>query len=199
MPMEEKILLNYNLLKLKSSLIYISLFIFSISLIGCLTVETKEYSFKLKDGNKGSGKINFINIMRTEDSLNTIEAEYQDLVSSYLNGSKPEDEMLGVKNVKKRLFEEDNQLCGEMTFDFDDITQLKFYNYKNKVWTYALMNNNIFGGNESYFSSNGTFGGENMSVIFWEGDVTEFKFKTTVSQNDKKNESLLGEWKKNNK
>lgn len=184
---------------MKRSLIYIFLFVFSISLIGCLTVETKEYSYKLKDGNKGSGKIKYINIMHTNDSATTIEAEYQDLVSNYLNGNKPEDEMLGVKNVKKRLFEEDNQLCGEITFDFDDITTLKFFNYKGKVWAFAFAGASIFGGNESYFSSNGTYGGEHTPVIFWDAGEKELKFKTTVSQNDKKNESLLDQWKKNNK
>ncbi len=182
---------------MKRSIIYIFLFVFSVSLIGCLTVETKEYSYKLKDGNKGSGKIKYINIMRTQDSNATIETDYQEFAANYLNGNKPEDEMLGVKNVKKRLFEEDNHLCGEITFDFDDITALKFFSYKGKVWTFALTGNSIFGGNESYFSSNGTFGGENMAVIFWDGSEKEFNFKTTVSQNDKKNESLLEQWKKN--
>lgn len=182
---------------MKRSIIYLFLFIFSVSLIGCLTVETKEYSYKLKDGNKGSGKIKYINIMRTVDSATTMETEYRELIDSYLNGNKPEDEMLGVKNVKKRLFEEDNHLCGEITFDFDDITSLKFYNYKGKIWTFALTGNSIFGGNESYFSSNGTFGGENMPVIFWDNGENELNFKTTVSQNDKKNESFLEIWKKN--
>lgn len=175
------------------------LFILAVSFAGCLTMESKEYSFKLKDGNKGSGSIKYINIMHTMDSASTPETEYEDLVTNYLNGSKPEDEMLGVKNVKKRLFEEDNQLCGEITFDFDDITSLKFFNYKNKVWSYSLGGgNSIFGGSETFFSSNGTHGGENMNVIFWDGDEKEFTFKTTVSQNDKKNESLLDIWKKKN-
>ncbi len=181
---------------MKKSLIYLFLFFISVSLIGCLTVETKEYSYKLKDGKQGSGKIKYINIMRTDDSATTIEAEYENLVNNYLKGNKPEDEMPGVKNVKKRLFEEDNHLCGEIIFDFDDIATLKFYSYNGKVWTYALTTGSIFGGSESFFSSNGTYGGETMPVIFWDGNDKEFKFKTTVSQNDKKNESLLEIWKK---
>ncbi len=181
---------------MKRSLIYIFLFVMSISMIGCLTVETKEYSFKLKDGKSGSGKIKYINIMHTMDSASTVEAEYEDLMTNYLNGKKPEDEMPGVKNVKKRLFEEDNQLCGEITFDFDDITALKFYNYKQKVWAYSLAGGSLFGGSEAFFSSNGTFGGESMNVVFWDGSENEFKLKTTVASNDKKNESLLDIWKK---
>ncbi|MCC6866096.1 MAG: hypothetical protein IT280_08040 [Ignavibacteria bacterium] len=183
---------------MKKPLIYLFLFCFSLSFVGCLTMESKEYSFKLKDGKKGSGKIKYINIMHTMDSASTPEKEYDDLISNYLNGNKPEDEMLGVKNVKKRLFEEDNQLCGEITFDFDDISALKFFNFNNKVWCYSLGSANIFGTTETFFTSNGTFGGENMNVIFWDGNEKEFKFKTSISQNDKKNESLLDVWKKKN-
>lgn len=169
----------------------------SLNIAGCLTVETKEFSYSLKSGNSGSGKIKYINIMRTDDSSTTTEADYEELINSYLKGNKPEDEMPGIKNVKKRLFEEDNQLCGEMTFDFDDITALKFFNYNSKVWAYSLSGNSmgLFGGNESYFSSNGTFGGENMPVIFWDAKDKEFEFKTTVSQNDKKNIGLIGMWR----
>lgn len=181
---------------MKRTLFYSVLFTVIISFAGCLTMESKEYSFKLDKGNSGSGKIKYINIMHTMDSAITPEAEYEDLVNNYLNGNKPEDEMLGVKNVKKRLFEEDNQLCGEITFDFDDITTLKFFNYEGKVWAYSLGSASLFGGGESFFSSNGKHGGENMNVIFWDGNEKEIKFKTTISQNDKKNESLLDIWKK---
>lgn len=186
---------------MKRALVYVFLFALSIGLSGCLVVETKEYSYELKDGNSGSGKIKYINIMRSDDSGVTIEEDYNDLMNNYLNGSKPEDEMLGVKNVKKRLFEEDNHLCGEITFDFDDISLLKFFSYKGKVWVYNISSagNSIFGGSESYFSSNGTFGGESVPMIFWDGNTKEFNFKTTISQGEKPNISLLGIWKEKGK
>lgn len=133
---------------MKRSFIHIFLFVLAASFAGCLTMESKEYSFKLTDGKKGSGKIKYINIMHTMDSASTPEAEYEDLVTNYLNGKKPEDEMLGVRNVKKRLFEEDNQLCGEITFDFDDISTVKFYRYKDLIWAYSLGGGSLFGGNE---------------------------------------------------
>jgi hypothetical protein len=168
-----------------------------IKLIGCLAVETKEYSFKLKSGNSGEGKIKYINILRTDDSASTIEGDYEELVNSYLRGGKPEDEIKGIKNVKKRLFEEDNQLCGEITFEFDDITTLKFYKYNNDVWCYYIptVSMNFFTGTDEYFSSNGTYGGESMPVIFWDGKEKKFEFKTIVSQADKNKTSLLSVWK----
>jgi len=127
--------------------------ILSLNLIGCLTVETKEYLFKLKKGNSGEGRIKYINIMRSDDSATTIENDYEELINTYLKGNKPEDEMMGIKNVKKRLFEEDNHLCGEITFEFDDITTLKFYNYNKDVWCYYIPTSSLsfFGGNEAYF------------------------------------------------
>ena len=169
-----------------------------ITLQGCLTVETKEYSFKLKDEKSGSGKIKYINIMRTKDSLGTEESDFQTLNDSYLNGNKPEDELTGVKNVKKRLFEEDNTLCGEITFEFDDITKLKFLNYKDKVWCYYIGSSqvNIFGSSETYFSSNGTYGGELMPVIFWDGNQKKFEFKSVSTPPGDNNTSLLEIWKK---
>lgn len=169
-----------------------------ISIQGCLTIETKEYSFKLKKGNSGEGKIKYINIMRTIDSLGSDETDYQELINTYLHGSKPEDELLGVRNVKKRLFEEDNKLCGEISFDFDDITKLKFYDYKGEVWCYYLgtAQVNLFGNTEAYFSSNGTYGGESLPVMFWDNDQKTFEFKTTVTQPSEKTTSLLDIWKK---
>src|SRR5436190_22545035 len=101
---------------------------FMIILQGCLSVETKEYSFKLKKDKSGQGSIKYINLMSDKkDSLSTIEADYRDLIDNYLKGGKVEEELHGIKNVKKRLFEEDNRLCGEISFEFDDITKLRFY------------------------------------------------------------------------
>ena len=173
---------------------FIFLFVY---LQGCLAVETKEYSYKLKDGKSGEGVIRYINIMRTQDSLSTIESDYQELLNSYLNGTKPEDELIGVKNVKKRLFEEDNRLCGEITFSFEDITKLKFFNFNNTVWSYFVGSSsfNLLGGNEVYFSSNGTYAGETFPVIYWDGEQKKFEIKTTVTQPSEKNASLLDTWK----
>jgi len=182
---------------MKKKFLLSSLFVLAVYLQGCLAVETKEYSFKLKDGKSGEGIIRYINIMRTTDSLSTIESDYQELISTYLNGNKPEDELIGAKNIKKRLFEEDNRLCGEITFAFDDITKLKFYNFSNKVWTYYVGSTsfNLMGTAEVYFSSNGSYGGETFPVIFWDGEQKKFEIKTTLTQPSEKTSGLLDVWK----
>jgi len=182
----------------KHKIVWVLFIIFTgFAFQGCLSVETKEYTFKLKNGNSGEGKVKYINIMRSDDSLGTIESDYNDLVDSYLNGNKPEDELLGVKNVKKRMFEEDNKLCGEMTFEFDDITKLKFFNYNNVTWAYYISAGafGMFSGSETFFSSNGTFAGDLFPVVFWDGDQKKFELKTALTQPSEKTKSLLDTWK----
>lgn len=182
---------------MKKILLLFVIVICSANLIGCLAVETKEYYFKLNKDKSGEGTIKYINIMRTVDSAGSVDADYDELINSYLRGTMPENEMMGVKNVKKRLFEEDNHLCGEITFEFDDITTLKFFNYKNSVWAYYLGSSSmgLLGGSETYFSSNGTYGEANMPVIFWTNAEKEFRFKTVSPPSETVKESLLGTWK----
>lgn len=187
-------------LPMKKTFLLLAVIVLAINLTGCLTVETKEYSFKLNKGSSGEGSIKYINIMRTIDSAGSIDADYDELVGSYLNGTMPENELQGVKNVKKRLFEEDNHLCGEITFEFDDIKTLKFYNYKNLAWGYYISASSLgmIGSSEQFFSSNGTYGEANMPVIFWDNGEKEFIFKTTMSQSEERKESLLDKWKEAN-
>ncbi|MGH2576064.1 MAG: hypothetical protein ACRDFC_10235 [Ignavibacteria bacterium] len=166
---------------------------------GCLTVETKEYQFKIKKDKSGEATVKYINIMSdNKDSAGIPEEDYGTLINSYLNGQKLQEDFPGAKNMKKRLYEEDNRLCGEVKFEFDDITNLKFYKYKAAApWCYYLGGSMSFMGSfsESYFSSNGVFGGENMPVIFWDSNQKIFEFKTTITPPSKNTLSLLELWK----
>lgn len=164
---------------------------------GCLIVETKEYTFKIKKDGSGEAVIKYINIMTdSKDSAGVPEKDYEDLINSYFNGDKLQEDYPNAKNIRKRLFEEDNQLCGEVKFDFDDITKFKFYKYKGKgPWCYYVTSTTGMFGGEQYFSSNGTYGGADMPVIFWDGKEKKFEFKTTVSQPSKNTMSLLDLWK----
>ena len=97
------------------------LVVFAFYFQGCLTVETKEYTFKVKKDGSGEAVIKYINIMTdSKDSAGIPEKDYQDLINSYIKGDKLQEDYPHAKNMKKRLFEEDNQLCGEVKFDFDD-------------------------------------------------------------------------------
>lgn len=177
----------------------ILLAVFALYFQGCLTVETKEYSFKVKKDGSGEAVIKYINIMTdSKDSAGVPENDYRDLIDSYLKGDKLKEDYPTAKNIQKKLFEEDNQLCGEVKFQFDDITKFKFYKYKDKgPWCYYLSSAMGMLGGEQYFSSNGTYGGENMPVIFWDGSEKSFEFKTTVTQPAKNTMSLVELWTKN--
>jgi hypothetical protein len=181
---------------MKKIYLFLLPFILPVIFLGCLTFEAKEYSFNIKKDGSGKGTIKYINIMSdNKDSAGVPEADYEDLINNYLNGNKPEDEFAGVKNVKKRLFEEDNQLCAEFAFEFNDIKTLGFYKYKeNGPWCYYIKAS--YTSNEEFFSSNGTWGGEKMPVIFWDGSEREFEFKTTVTSPGSNTISLIDLWRK---
>lgn len=186
----------FNGKKMKKIFLFLILCYTPVFFTGCLTTETKEYSYKLDKDKSGHGTIRYINIM--SDSVNNAENDYQELIQSYLKGDEIKKDLSGAKNIKMRLFEEDNQLCGEVSFDFDDITQLKFYKYKDTgPWCYYLsvFSMGLIGGSETYFSSNGIFGGDQMPVIFWDGTQKEFKFKTSLTAPGKSTISLLQMWK----
>ena len=173
------------------------LFFAAVYFTGCLSVESKEYKFTLKKDKSGHGVIKYINIMSdVKDSLSSVESDYQDLIDGYLKGDRLLDETAFAKNIKKRLFEEDNQLCGEVSFDFDDITKLRFYRYKDTgPWCRYIGSSQIGVNPETYFSSNGTYGGETMPVIFWDGTKKEFNYKTSSGVPSKTTTSLLEMWK----
>lgn len=198
---------------IKYSIFFLTILFFVSSFIGCLTYETKEYLYKLDKGNAGHGIIRYINLMSSavNDTANDPESDFQELYDSYYTGDKIEEELGGAKNLKKRLYEEDNRLCGEVSFDFDDITKIKFYKYKvtgnntnleeSSFWCFYLsagIGMGMMGNYENYFSSNGTYGGENMPVIFWKGNQNEFKFKTTITSPGKSTTSLLKNWRERN-
>lgn len=177
--------------------LYLALVLLFITVLftGCLTFEAKEYSFKIKKDGSGKATIKYVNIMSdNKDSVGVAESDYDELINNYLLGTKPEDEFAGVKNVKKRLFEEDNQLCGEITFEFSDVKNLGFYKYKeNGPWCYYIKAS--YTANEEFFSSNGIWGGEKIPVIFWDSSEREFEFKTTITSPGTNTVSLLDIWK----
>ena len=69
----------------------------AISLLsGCLTVESKEYTFKIKKNNSGTATIKYINIMTDKkDSTEGVESDFRELIDSYYNGDKIKIELTG--------------------------------------------------------------------------------------------------------
>ena len=82
-----------------------------------------------------TGRIIFTNtVSEPDDSTkdNSKDDFNSALITEYYQGRKIEGGNKGMKNVKKRLYIDDDVLMGEVTFDFDDITKLGFYRYKGE-------------------------------------------------------------------
>ncbi len=161
-----------------------------LSLTGCLTVEKKEYSFVLTDETTGTLTIKYINIMSImDDTIDVSQEDFAELISSYIEGNAMADEFPTAKIVKKRLFEENGVLCGEVVLDFVDIKQVRLYRYNDLgPFMYCVS---CSPDAETYESSNGIYGGESMPIIFWEEDLKELNMTASVTIQDESTVGLL--------
>ncbi len=169
----------------------LALLLLPVLLGGCLIVEGKDYRFKLNPDGSGSASITFHNIMSAEDeSADASAKDYTELITRYLKGNEFEQDHPGYRNVKKRLYEEDGVLNGEVTFEFDSYEEVGLYRFENKgIWMYYT---NPGGFNyEQYHSTNGTYGGDSMPVIFWSEGTKEFTVITKFESTERKTRSLL--------
>jgi hypothetical protein len=174
----------------RSSLLAVVLLV-TVSLGGCLLVERKEYHFTVKPDGSGTGRITFVNIMSAEDEADDPSpSDYRELITKYLNGNRFEKDHPQYTNVRKRLYEEDGVLNGEISFDFQTYTDISLYRFQGKgTWMYYT---NPGGFNyEHYESSNGEYGGDTMPILFWPDETTAFEIKTTFEKSERKTRSLL--------
>ncbi|MEP7234468.1 MAG: hypothetical protein ABI778_04150, partial [Ignavibacteriota bacterium] len=88
----------------------------------------------------------------------------------------------GIKDVKKRLYLEDDRLMGEVSFTFDDISKLGFYRFKGEgAYMYYTISDGYFTSGQ-FEVSNGTYGDEKtMPVIFWDASARDFYIKLGLS------------------
>jgi hypothetical protein len=159
-------------------------------LVGCLTVESKEYHITLSTDHSGQATIKFINIMsEADDSVDISDDDFQQLIEFYLNGNELEKENPGFQNVKKRLFQENGVLCGEISFRFDSLEAVRVFKYdKNSPYMYAVGSPLS---SEQYVESNGKLGRDWMPVIFWPSDTREMYIKTKLLSEATFQQSLL--------
>jgi len=168
---------------------------------GCLTVEKKEYIFTLTGKNSGTLTMKFINIMSIKDDSTDMSSEdFEELLSSYVNGDQIEKDYPTATNIRKKLYEENEQLCATVTLDFPDLATARLYQHDKKS-PYMLCIKSALD-SESYLDSNGEYGGEVMPVVFWEPRLTKLTLSTEVTQPEGNTISLLDnyrKWKKENK
>lgn len=166
-----------------------ALFVLSgVTLGGCLMVEHKEYLFLVRPDGSGQGRITFEHISSVQES----EAEqdqaikdYTQLLNEYVKGKKFENENPAYQNVRKRLYEKDGKLFGEVTFEFltyEDVGLFRLNGGGQWMYHTGALNGATI---EQFDTSNGTYGGVRMPVVFWPESTTEFRIYTKVEEAEK--------------
>lgn len=172
----------------------------ALAMAGCLTAEKKEYKIKLNPDGSGTGTITFYNIVSAEeDSSDVSVRDYTELVNQYLKGKKFEDGHPAYTNVRKRLYERDGKLTGEIIFDFSSPDLVGLYRYKDKgTWVYYMGYSSSANDMsvEKFESSSGEPAGDRIPLIFWPEGTTDFTVTTLLTPVDRSTRSLLGLYKR---
>jgi hypothetical protein len=175
------------------AILFITLMMVMIS--SCLTCEKKEYVFQLTGNNSGKLTIRYINIFSNSiDSAGELKSDYDELLNIWLKGEKIERDFPKATKFKKRLYEQDGQLCGEVVMEFSDLAAVRLYQYL-KQGPYMFSMSAVTDDGENFQQSNGEYGGENMPVLFWPPDTRNLRFSTYIAKPDSSTVSMLGMWK----
>lgn len=173
--------------KLPFSIILLML-IFAFS--SCLTVEKKEYTYQLTGNNSGKLTIKYINIYSIMDEGKDVSSDdFKELVDKYLNGDQILQDFPTATNIQKKLFEENGQLCGQVTLDFPDLNAARLYQLDEK--SQIMMCISAAFDSETYASSNGIYGNDHMPVVFWPAGTEKLQVTTSVSVPDESSVSLV--------
>jgi hypothetical protein len=178
---------------LKSRKLFL-LSILALIMTSCLTVEKKEYSFEMTGDNSGKMTIRYINILSVMDDGNDVSAaDFQELLDKYINGDQIMQDFPGATNINKRLYEENEQLCAEVTLDFQDLSAARLYQFDKK--SPVMMCISAAYDSETYVSSNGSYGNDFMPVVFWPSGSKKLEVVTSVTATDETTMSLLSAYK----
>lgn len=164
--------------------------IFVIGFTSCLTVEKKSYTYELKGDNSGKLTIKYINIYSImDDGQDVSTADFNELLDKYINGDQLIQDFPAASNISKRLFEENGQLCGEVTLEFNDLNSARLYQYDQN--SPIMMNISTAFDSETYVTSNGDYGNDHMPVVFWPRNTKKLTVTTSVSTPDETSVSLV--------
>jgi hypothetical protein len=115
--------------------------------------------------------------------------DFKELIDKYINGDQINQDFPEAENIKKRLFEENGQLCGEVTMEFNNLSTARLYQYEPRCP--IMMNISTAYDSETYINSNGTYGNDFMPVVFWPANMKKLNVSTAVSATDENSVSLI--------
>jgi len=164
---------------MKKSLSFVTLIAaVAILFTGCLTCEKKEFTYQLNKDGSVNLTIKYYNLMSSfsggseeseeseedaETAESTLEADFEDLMNNYVNGSSPESEYTNAVVEAKRLFEENGTLCGEIKMKFASAADAKlFVDAKRKLIIKDFCSNY----SETLSVTNGSYDGSSPFVIW---------------------------------
>jgi hypothetical protein len=156
---------------------------------GCLFVEKKTYKVTMTGQQTGTCTVTYTNIMSQRDDGKDVSfKDFAELVTDYLEGDKLDGDYPEGRIVNKRIYSKDGILCGEATIEFDTLATMKMYRYDRSapLMMYMPQTNN-----ETVEVSNGTYGGEEMPVLFWPSTAKELMFTLVAGSVDSTNVSLM--------
>jgi len=167
----------------------------AIVMTGCLASQYKEYRYRLNDDGSGTGTIKFVNIVSQEDNGEDVSAaDFDSLVSGYLEGTAFEDDNLNLNVKSKRLYEENGVLVGEVAFSFNDLDSIGFFrNAECKCSPVMFYLGSV---SETFVESNGTYLGEerDLPILSWDPKANEFYFKTFLLEDVSECHGLLPQY-----
>jgi hypothetical protein len=149
---------------------------------GCLSVERKEYRFKINPDGSGEGTIHFINIVSQDDDGKDVSfKDYAELVTDYLNGTKFESDFPNMKVTGKKLYEDKGTVNGEVNFTFTNADSVGFFTFKDKGCS-MLMHFAKSNQSETVIESNGKIitGVTDSPFIVWDSGAKECTFTTRL-------------------
>ena len=173
------------------------LFLAIFTLSGCLTAQYKEYNFHFDTKTSGTLTITYTNIFADvyddEDQDSVAEADYQDLIDTYLQGTEIEDDFPDAIVLKKKIFKKNKQLCAKIVLQFSDPSQVHLYQYKGvSPWMFSLPSD------ETFFESNGVKEVDFIPVVFWDDNIKgDLYVNTSIQEPEDEDVSLLANYKKN--
>lgn len=117
--------------------------------------------------------------------------DYGELVNTYVLGNRFDETNPELRNVKRRLYEENNVLNGEVTFDFDALSAVGLYRYQGRGPYMFHVGARSDVATERFESSNGMLGTERMPVVFWPDTARTFTIVASIQDPAQDTRSLL--------